>query len=146
MNYKDFLIPFSSVDLPELYKDWLWLITPENLSKALAMTSFGDLFFMHESGKIYFLNTTEGTARSCAQTYSGARSLMASRDGLTDYLLSNLVLEMREQDLALSKGELYSFKVYPSAPELGKVGNIQILPIKTALSVSGQRQKQMKQG
>lgn len=146
MNYKDLLIHFSPADMPELYKDWLWLITPEDVSKAVAMTSFGDLFFIHESGKIYFLNTTEGTARSCTHTYAGARSLMASRDGLTDYLLSNLVLEMREKGSTLSDGELYSFKVYPSAPELGKIGNIQILPIETALSVSGQRQKQMKQG
>lgn len=144
MDYKNFLVDFSSVDLTDVYSEWMWLIDVSDLSRPLGMTSFGDLFFQKDNYEVYFLDTLEGTVELFAESQEEMIAKLSVQENLDNYMMTALVTTLREKNIKLKINELYIFNVHPIIGGEAVSSNVSVVTMRVALSLIGQLHRQVR--
>lgn len=129
LTLNDITIDFSEINISELYSDWSWLFDFSEPIRPLMMSTFGDLFFQKKDMKVYYIDTVEGTLTEFAESESEFNKLISVPENMENYLLSNLVFTLIEENKILTKGKAYSFKI--PMVHGGKItsDNVEILDI-----------------
>jgi hypothetical protein len=122
MEIDDYLISVDDIEWNELFSEWTWLIPPGTQIQPWMMNSFGDLFWFDEQERVNFLNISDGTNEVVADTQEEFFNLLEDEENLIEWLLIDLVDQVRAEGLKLEHGLCYGFKLLPTLEgEFGKV-------------------------
>lgn len=142
-NYQQYTVKFNPEDIPTLYDDWTWLVQPEDLKNALAMTTFGDLFFKAANGGVYFLDTIEGEVVPFVKSEDEFEAKLADPEVQDLFLSSEYVKELRGRNLVLKDDELYIYVPHPLVAKDIVLDSVQIMSMNVVISLGGQLLRQM---
>ncbi len=126
----------------ELYADWTWLVVTVQLTKPLAISTFGDLFFQTENG-VMLLDTLEGTVAVFAANENEMWQKLADEKNQKEFLLSDLVTTLREQKQVLDTDQLYLFQTPIALGGQAVSDNVKITTARLAISLTGQLHRQL---
>jgi hypothetical protein len=112
MELDDYLISVDDIEWNELFSEWTWLIPPGTQIQPWMMNSFGDLFWFDEQERVNFLNVSDGTNEVVADTQEEFFNL--DEENLIEWLLIDLVDQVRAEGLKLEHGLCYGFKLLPT--------------------------------
>jgi len=140
--WKDLIVKFNHIDQTQLTKDWLWLIG-KNM-KPMVISSIGDMFLADKNGEIFWLNVGEGKFQFVAKNYEDLKEKMNDDKTANNWLMFDLVSEIKESGLKLTEGELYSYIKLPIIGGLYSAENFRICDIATHFSFAGQIHRQIK--
>ena len=144
LTWDDITIDFSEINIPELYSHWSWLFDFTEPIRPLMMSTFGDLFFQKKDMKVYFIDTIEGTLSEFAESESEFIKLINTPENIENFLLSNLVLTLIENNKILTKGKSYSFEIPMILGGKETTDNVEISDLVVWVSIIGQIHKQVK--
>jgi hypothetical protein len=131
--------------------------TPEQYQRALAAwqwigldgldpwftTALGDVFFTSDDG-VYWLDITAG---ELTQPFAGpeeAKRVLATEEGMDEYLLAGLVFAAAEEGLEADGSRILGFKVPPVLEGEFEVANIEVVELEDALTAAGKLHDQIK--
>ncbi len=137
-DYKELLAKFDKSNIPQLYSDWHWLIDSQALNQPIIMSCFGDLFYKHQDGATYFLDTLEGQITQFASDETDMKSKLSDADNQNTYLSSENVQLLRERGLTLKENELYIYVPHPKLMGTVDFNSIQIMSMRVVISLNGQ--------
>ncbi len=113
MNIQDYLLSIDDLDWGKLFKDWKWLIQPGTEIQPWLMNTFGDLFWIDERGSVSLLNITEGSNEVLAESEDDFLAMINDEENASDWLLLNLVDELKVSKVRVKRGHCFGFKLLP---------------------------------
>ncbi len=96
MNLNDLTIATDDLDTARLLKNWRWLVTSE--VELLLVTKTGDCFLLDaQTGRILFLDTTDGELEQIAADFEQFRSVLGDPEFISDYFSLALLAPVIEE-------------------------------------------------
>jgi hypothetical protein len=126
----------SQRDLEIALQGWDWIDLSE--LRPIAVSSFGDVFFLSEEGPIVHLDWIEGTLTTVSQSLREFEESLDSEEVRDRLILMGFVLGARARGLLLEAGECYDFKVPPVLGGAMDGENVQKLSFAVKLNMAGQ--------
>lgn len=142
VTWDDLTIDLTNIDVREVYEDWNWLVNEKIMP--LMMTKFGDLFFIKENGKVYFLDTIEGEVKSICNSKEEFVAFINQKENIENYLLSYIIVDLINNNHIPSSKECYSFETPPILGGKIEADNVTIMSILVSISITGQIHRQVK--
>jgi hypothetical protein len=104
----------------------------------LYMSKFGDWFLRHPDGSTSELSVLEGTCGKIASTPDEFMDLVNSQDWQEQHLLSLIVLQLHERNVAPAEGQCYGLAPHPILSGRIDIDHALIMPIGAWQSVCAQ--------
>jgi len=142
MDIEDYLISPEGLDFEKLFADWQVFLT-ENFSVWL-INKFGDMFVIYDDKTIHMLDTGGATISQVAENQDDFISKLENSENASDWLLIDLVDEMKLRSAELGKNECFSFINPPILGGAYEPENIKASDIYVHYSVAGQIATQTK--
>jgi len=131
--------------------------TPEQYERALAAwqwigldgldpwfaTAFGDVFLTGDDA-VYWLDITAGELTQPFASSEEAKRVLATEEGMDEYLLAGLVFAAAEAGIEADGDEILAFKVPPVLEGEFEVANIEVVSFEEALTRAGELHDQIK--
>jgi hypothetical protein len=111
ITWNDLKVNFEHLDRNAIVEDWRWLIG--ETANLILISSVGDGFFEEESGAIYWLLTGTGEYEKIAESSEEFQLKLKDDETVREWFLVNIISELKENDVKLENGKLYSFKKLP---------------------------------
>jgi len=108
ITWNDLIVKFEHLDPKRLTEDWTWLIG-DNM-KPIIISSIGDMFLSDMKGEIYWLNVGEGKFELVAKDNIEFSEKLKSEEISNEWFMFDLVNEIKNSGLELSKGKLFVIK------------------------------------
>ena len=125
-----------------LTEDWLWLVGKDK--RPILISAIGDLFLEDESKKIYWLDTGAGNLELIADNIQDFQEKLQNNELANEWLLINLVINLKESGKILDEGQIYTYKILPVLGGEYTVDNFEPTDIEVHFSVTGQLHRQIK--
>lgn len=77
------------------------------------MNTFGDLFWIDEGGSVCLLNFAEGSNEVLAESEDDFLSKIDDEEAASDWLLLDLVDELKVSEVRAKRGQCFGFKLLP---------------------------------
>lgn len=125
----------EKLDLRSLLSEWMWLVSEQK--QVLFVSVFGDVFFVGPKNEVNWLDCGAGELNTVARTVTEFQNMLANKDNIAEWFLTDLFIELREQNRLLKENEVYSFKKLPILGGEYKIDNIQPTDIVVHFQSSG---------
>ncbi|HSV40775.1 MAG TPA: hypothetical protein VLI04_18585 [Nocardioidaceae bacterium] len=132
---------FSEQQFAAALESWQW-IGLEGLDPWFS-TAFGDVFLIGDDG-VYWLDICSGELTRPFSSAEDAQRVLATDDGLDEYLLAGLVFAAAETGLTATGSDILDFKVPPVLGGDFDVPNLQVTDFEVAVHLAGQLHEQIK--
>ena len=142
LTWADLIIDFTNLNVLHLYESWNWLL--DGKFRPIMMSTFGDLFYQKEDGKIYYLDTIEGHESCIADSEKGFVDFINVVENQENYLLSFLVFELKDKGLNITENQCYGFKIAPILGGKIEFENVEVMDLAVWLHIIGQIHFQVK--
>jgi hypothetical protein len=106
-------------------------------------TAFGDIFLLGDSG-VHWLDIAAGELTVPFATTEEAKRVLATDDGLDEYLLAGLAFAAEEAGLVAEGSEILDYKVPPVLGGDFEVDNLRVTDFEVAVGLAGQLHEQIK--
>jgi hypothetical protein len=130
---------------PEQYArglaSWQW-IGLEGLDPWFT-TALGDVFLTGDDG-VYWLDITAGELTRPFDSPDDVKRVLATDEGMDEYLLAGLVFAAGEAGLDPSGNDILGYKVPPVLEGEFEVDNLEVVDFVTALTTAGELHDQIK--
>jgi hypothetical protein len=131
--------------------------TPEQYARALASwqwigleglepwftTAFGDVFLIGDDG-IYWLDVASGELTVPFSGPEEAKRVLATDEGMDEYLLAGLAFAAAEEGIEASGDEILAYKVPPVLDGEFEVANLEAVTFEEALTRAGKLHDEIK--
>jgi hypothetical protein len=142
ITWKDLTVPFDYIDPTRLLKSWDWLIGTDKTP--ILMSSIGDLFLVDNNGIYFWLNSGEGIIEKVAENKPEFEEKLTNKELVDQWFLTELVSEIKQMGLELTKNKLYGFKTLPVFGGDYIAENFELIDIVVHFELSGLIHKQIK--
>jgi hypothetical protein len=148
MTEPEIFAPVDDLGTGDALEAWRWLVGPQTQVRLL--TSMGDLFVLKRSGflgkqEVWMIDTYSGTQVAVAPDWATFKKRIASPDEeVSDWLKFDLLCELREAGLVLSRGECFSPTIPPVVGGCFDCANFTATSWKVHIGISGQIHYQVK--
>jgi len=139
---QQYVLPTARTDWSELFADWQPLLCPS--SSLWLLTKFGEVFFVHEDGKIGMLQVSGFQYQIVAKDQTDFQEWLVDPDKMAEWFLAPLVDRLEAAGRVLQPEQCYSF-IRP----LGLGGeltleNVMTIPIREHFGCWGEVFRQIK--
>lgn len=134
-------LDISSEKMNQALASWQWL--PVRDKQPFRVTPFGDMF-LRDRGRIYFLDTIQGSLESVCESEAELDRILASPEGADRFLLSDFVAEIEASGITLEPDQCFNFMVDLVVGGAFDVENVQALEFVAASNAAGQIHLQVK--
>lgn len=142
LSFEDLLAPIDDLGEGDALECWRWLTGPD--ARPLLMTALGDVFVMTQDGRIFMVDTYEGTLKGAGGSYEDWKKQLNQSHNLHNWFTPNLVAELRRRNLMLGRGQCYSPKIPPVMGGAMDADNMEIAPWKAHFHIQGQLHEKVK--
>jgi hypothetical protein len=132
---------FTPEQFAAALESWQW-IGLQDLDPWFS-TAFGDVFLLGDDG-VYWLDICSGELTRPFASAEEAQTVLATDDGLDEYLLAGLVFAAAEAGITASGSNILDFKVPPVLGGDFEVANLRVTDFEVAVSLAGQLHEQIK--
>ena len=132
---------FTTEQFARALASWQWMGL-EGLDPWFS-TAFGDVFLLGDDG-VYWLDICAGELTRPFQSAEEAKRVLATDDGLDEYLLAGLAFAAEEAGLSASGNDILDFKIPPVLGGEFEVTNLAVTDFEVAVNLAGQLHEQIK--
>ncbi len=133
MSY--FINPLGD-QLDQALESWGWLGIEGR--EPIRVSAFGGVFFVDPEGKVWFLDTLEGTFAAVFDSTEEMDQVLETEDGQDRFLLAGFVKRAEAEGMHLNPGECYDWKINPVVGGEVEFENIHTIDLVVAINVAGQ--------
>jgi hypothetical protein len=137
-----FFIDPAISDIERGLSTWHWIDIGDK--QPLRVTAFGDVFFLDSENHVWFLDRMEGNLEHAFSSIDEMNGILESEEGQESFLLAAFILRAEREGMFLNEGECYEWKVPPVLGAGVEFQNICKMNFVTALNVSGQLHKYLR--
>ncbi len=142
LTFEDLLAPVEDLGEGDALQSWRWLADED--AQPLLLTALGDLFLIKSDGKVYFLDSYEGSLKPAGLSYEGWKQELSKEHNIDSWFLPNLIAELKRSGLNLSQGQCYSPKIPPVLGGEVEPKNMEVCSWKVHFHIQGQIHEQVK--
>lgn len=110
-TWEDYLLRCGDADLTRLLNEWRWLVSHDYMP--ILVTALGDMFLAHANGRIFWLDTYEGSFTEVAIDYEALKATMVQPQLFQRWFLPHLIEQLKEQGITRESTQCYSPLVPP---------------------------------
>jgi hypothetical protein len=132
---------FTPEEFARALEGWQW-IGLDGLDPWFA-SAFGDVFLTGDDG-VYWLDITAGELSRPFADVEDTQRILATEEGMDEYLLAGLVFAASEAGLDAGAGDVLAFKVPPILEGEFEVANLEVLDFTTAVTRAGRLHDRIK--
>lgn len=136
IKFSDLTKDISEINEDEIFSDWTWLVGQPK--KVLIVTKFGDLFFTDMNDEVYWLDTGAGLVTKVAESIEHFEETAKDKEKFTEWFLTDLYLQLQEQEILLQDNEVYSFQTLPILGGRYSADNFKPTDISVHFAITGQ--------
>jgi hypothetical protein len=137
LERRECFIDVSTISAGELLLDGSWLLGGQEY-ELLRATVFGDLFLRDSSGRVHFLDTTDGSLRPFAAPEQNGDVVLEDRLVRREILMPRLMEKLGKEGKHLGPGQCYSPDIPPVLGGELEVENLHPTDVRVHVSVLGQ--------
>lgn len=137
----DLLIDDPNLDYSRLLQDWRWLL--HGSFRVVVGSKFGDWFVERPGGEVEMLDMRKGEICQVAASRSEFYDLIRTRQKQKEWLLSDLVVRLKEKGVVPGPGQCYAFSVPPSLGGSIDPEGVEVMELEPWVSFCGQIQEQI---
>jgi Domain of unknown function (DUF1851) len=141
-TWADLLIDDSSLDFSRLLRDWRWLLVGS--FRVVVGSKFGDWFVERPGGAVEMLDMRSGKLNQVAASRGEFYELIRTREKQEEWLLSDLVMRLKEKGIVLGPGQCYAFSVPPIFGGTVDPDSVEVMDLAVWVSFCGQIQEQVR--
>lgn len=112
MKWDDLVLNSKNIRDEELLAPYSWLLQPREYAVEV-LTTLGDCFLRHTSGKVFWLNTAEGALREVAETLEIFKDKLSISLNQMTWFLPHIIEQAKAKGLAIEGKEVYAFRDHP---------------------------------
>ena len=132
---------FTPEEFTRALEAWQW-IDLEGLDPWFA-SAFGDVFLIGDDG-VWWLDINAGELTQVFGNADEAKDVLASEDGMDEYLMADLVFAAAEEGIEASGSDILAFKVPPVLEGEFEVANIVVAGFVETLTRAGKLHDEIK--
>jgi len=142
MTLNDLTVPFDVSERSTLLADWVWLIGPSKLP--ILVTAAGDAFVQDgDNGTVHFLEVSTGQVSKVADDIDQFKTCLSDREFVASHFAVEMVEDLRGNGVALSAGEVYTFRQPPVLGGELVFDNVEKADLRVHFSLMGQIHEQV---
>jgi hypothetical protein len=138
ITWDDLTVKFDENSSDRLTRNWTWLIGTDKTP--IIVSSIGDLFLRDVVGKIYWLNSGDGTLTP--EGIDAFRTKLQNQDIVKNWLLVDLISTLKAEGKKLEPGQIYAYKTLLGGDY--SPDNFEPTSIEVHFSFAGQIHRQVK--
>jgi|GEM_PF-75463 len=138
----DLIKDIKKIDFQDITSAWNWLIA--GYKSVLMVTKFGDMFIVDANDEISWLDTGIGTFTKVASSPIQFEEFLRDPEKTATWFLTDLYLELQEQQIFLQENEVYSFQKLPVIGGQYTIDNVKPTDISVHFAINGQICEQLK--
>ena len=139
MNLSNYTIDISGLDLTKLISTWTWLIGKDK--EVIVITKVGDLLLKDNAGKLFMLNTGEGTIDLLSNLHTDFYKNKLPAELYVEIFRPELIQDLEDAKKILKPGQVYSFINLPALGGKYEVNNISCIDIYKHFTIVGELHK-----
>lgn len=138
MEADGYLIDHTESDWKKLLGFWEWLLEDEMAVSPWLMSRFGDLFFIDETGRVHWLNISDGELTEVAASEDEFIELLESDECAEDWFQFALLDELKKADMTLAEEQCFGFRNLPVLGGEYEIHNVAVWSIADYWAYCGQ--------
>jgi Domain of unknown function (DUF1851) len=125
IDWSRLLIRTNRPDVPEMLKEWEWLVGTDK--HPLVLTKFGDWFLADPQNGVHWLDLLEGTCTQVAGSIAEFQQLMAQEEQLSNWFLWAWCYRLYNEGRVPDENQCFGFKVSPKLGAPVDLSNVDVV-------------------